>query len=153
MTALTQDSFGLLEKTEPTGLAALVLRVTLGIVMLAHSIYLKLMVFTLAGTASFFESLGLPAAAAYLVFTIEAAAGFTLLIGYKVRLTSLFLIPVLIGATWAHWSSGWLFTNENGGWEYPLFLVMAAVVQLLLGAGIYSFDNKSSTPLNSKAEG
>jgi putative oxidoreductase len=45
------------------------------------------------------------------------------------------LVPVLLGALWVHSGNGWLFTSEGGGWEYPLFLVVAAVTQALLGDG------------------
>ncbi|HEX6689907.1 MAG TPA: DoxX family membrane protein, partial [Burkholderiales bacterium] len=50
--------------------AALVLRVALGVMFIAHAL-LKYYVFTLPGTAQFFQSLGLPAAAAYLTFWAE----------------------------------------------------------------------------------
>ena len=124
--------------------AALVLRMTLGIVMIAHSLYLKLFIFTLPGTANFFASLGLPSNLAYLVFIIEAIGGIGLVIGYQTRIISVLLIPVLLGATWAHFGSGWLFTNTGGGWEYPLVLVAMSVVQLLLGDGAYSISKTST---------
>ena len=41
--------------------AALVLRVSLGVMFIAHSLILKYFVFTLPGTAQFFQSVGLPA--------------------------------------------------------------------------------------------
>jgi putative oxidoreductase len=47
-------------------------------------------------------------------------------------------VPVLLGATWAHAGNGWLFTATGGGWEYPLFLSLTAVVQALLGDGAYA---------------
>ena len=118
--------------------AALILRVALGTMFLAHSVYLKLVVFTLPGTASFFESLGLPRAAAYAVFGAEAIGGVLLILGVKTREAALVLVPVLLGAAWAHWKNGWLFTNAGGGWEYPLFLAAAAVVMALLGDGAYA---------------
>jgi len=119
-------------------IGAFILRVSLGIVLLAHSVYLKLFVFTLPGTADFFLSLGLPGFFAYLVFLIEAIAGVALILGVKTRLFSALIIPVLLGATWAHWSNGWLFSNAGGGWEYPLMLSIIAVVQLNLGEGKYA---------------
>ena len=118
---------------------AFILRITLGTVLLAHSLYLKLVVFTLPGTAQFFTSIGLPGFFAYVVFAMEVIAGVALLLGIKTRVFSVLVIPVLLGATWAHWSSGWLFTNSGGGWEYPLVLVMMAVVQTGLGAGKYAW--------------
>lgn len=118
--------------------AALVLRISLGLIMLAHSVYLKMVVFTLPGTAQHFTSIGLPSSLAYMVFAIEALAGIALILGFKSRIFAVLLIPVLLGATWAHWTNGWLFTNANGGWEYPLFLVIAAITQAFLGDGAYA---------------
>ena len=119
---------------------ALGLRIALGVMFLAHSVYLKGVVFTLAGTAQFFQSIGLPGLLAYLVFGMEALGGLLLILGVKTRLTAVALVPVLIGAMWAHAGNGWLFTNQGGGWEYPLFLAIAAGVQALLGAGAFALD-------------
>lgn len=119
---------------------ALVLRVSLGIMFLAHSVYLKAVVFTLPGTAQFFQSIGLPGPLAYIVFAAEAVGGVLLILGWKTRIVAAALVPVLLGATWAHWDAGWLFTNKGGGWEYPLFLSVAAAVQALLGAGAWALD-------------
>lgn len=116
---------------------ALILRLSLGSILLAHSVYLKMMVFTLPGTADFFSSIGLPGFMAYVVFIIEAIAGIALIVGYQTRVFAAMVIPVLLGATWAHSSSGWLFTNNGGGWEYPLFLTLTALVQLSIGGGKY----------------
>lgn len=116
------------------------LRISLGLVLLAHSVYLKLVVFTLPGTAQFFESIGLPGLFAYLVFAGEAAAGVALILGFQTRLASLLVIPILLGATWAHIGSGWVFSNSGGGWEYPLFLTVTALVQAMLGNGAYALE-------------
>ena len=114
---------------------ATVLRVALGSMLLVHSAYLKLMVFTLAGTVQFFNGLGLPPASALLVITTEITAGLAMLAGFHTRLAALAVVPVLLGATWAHWANGWLFTNTGGGWEYSLFLASAAIAQFFLGDG------------------
>ena len=121
---------------------AMVLRIALGVMFLAHSAYLKLVVFTLPGTAKFFESLGLPAASAYLVFGAEVAGGILLLLGWHTRLVAVALLPILLGATWAHAKNGWLFTNTGGGWEYPVFLAVAVVVQALLGDGALALSQQ-----------
>ena len=118
--------------------AALVLRVALGVMFLAHSLYLKVFVFTVPGTVGFFESLGLPAFFAYLTILAETGGGIALILGFQTRLVALALVPVLLGATWVHAGNGWLFTAQGGGWEYPLFLTVAAVVQALLGSGAYA---------------
>jgi len=123
----------------------LVLRVTLGTVLIAHSLYLKLVIFTLAGTASFFASIGLPSSLAYIVFAMEAVAGIALVVGYKSSWFALSVIPILIGASWAHWSNGWLFTASNGGWEYPVVLVFLSISVFLIGDhidSVYSLSRK-----------
>ena len=48
------------------------------------------------------------------------------------------LVPVLLGAAAAHWGNGWPFMAQNGGWEYPVFLAVAALAQALLGNGKYA---------------
>lgn len=118
--------------------AALLLRLSLGLMFIAHGL-LKLLVFTPAGTAGFFASLGLPGWIAYPVILVEIIGGLLLVAGVHSRWVALALLPVLIGSVvLVHGGNGWLFTNEHGGWEYPAFLIMASFVQMLLGDGVYS---------------
>ena len=121
--------------------AALVLRVTLGVMFIAHSLVLKYFMYTLPGTAQFFESLGLPGALAYLTFWAELLGGIALVAGFATRWVSLALIPILVGATWVHLGNGWVFSGANGGWEYPVFLIAASLVLALLGDGRYALSN------------
>jgi putative oxidoreductase len=121
--------------------SALLLRISLATILLAHSLYLKLIVFTLAGTAQYFTSIGLPEILAYVVFTVEVVAGTAILLGYKSNIFAVLVIPVLLGATWAHSTNGWLFTNTGGGWEYPLLLTVMAIAQIGLGDGEYSISS------------
>jgi putative oxidoreductase len=113
------------------------LRVSLGTMFLAHSVLLKYFTFTLAGTAAYFGSIGLPPALAYVVFALEAVGGVLLVLGVRTRIVAAALVPVLAGATWAHSGNGWVFTSANGGWEYPLYLTVLAVAQVLLGGGAF----------------
>jgi putative oxidoreductase len=117
-------------------IAATLLRVSLGTMFIAHAL-LKYLVFTLPGTAQFFVSLGLPGVLGYATFAIELVGGVMLIAGVGTRIVSLALIPVLLGATWAHSGNGWLFSAPNGGWEYPAFWTITLVVQALLGDGMY----------------
>ena len=118
-------------------LGALVLRVTLGTMFVAHAL-LKIFVFTVPGTVQFFGSLGLPAAVAYFTIAAELLGGVALLLGVYARYVAIALVPILIGATWAHFGNGWVFSAANGGWEYPAFLTVAAIVQFLVGDGAYA---------------
>ena len=121
------------------------LRISLGVIMLAHSAYLKLFIFTLPGTAQFFASLGLPQNMAYFVFTVEVLGGVALILGIYTPYVALALVPVALGATWAHFGSGWIFSNQGGGWEYPLFLAVTLVVQAFLGSGAYTLRSAVQT--------
>lgn len=115
--------------------AALLLRVSLGVLFLAHA-GLKVFVFTPAGAASFFGSLGLPPELAYLTIAAEVIGGVALILGVFTRWVALALIPVLLGAiVLVHGPAGFFFTNANGGWEYPAFWAVALAVQALLGDG------------------
>jgi putative oxidoreductase len=116
---------------------ALVLRLALGVMFIAHAL-LKYYVFTLPGTAQFFGSLGLPPALGYVTFYAELAGGVLLLLGVYTRYVALALVPILLGATWAHTGNGWVFSAPNGGWEYPAFLTVAAIVQALIGDGAFA---------------
>ena len=132
-----------------TAVAALVLRLSLGTMFVAHAL-LKYFVFTLPGTAQFFESLGLPGALGYATFAAELVGGILLLLGVYTRVVAVAVLPVLLGATWAHSGNGWLFTAPKGGWEYPAFLALVAVVVSFLGGGRYALplgsDRAGSTP-------
>ena len=119
-------------------LAALVLRVSTGILFLAHA-WLKLVIFTPAGTVGFFESLGFPGFLAYLVIAAELAGGIALILGLATRWVSLALVPVLLGSIWApHGAAGFFFSNEGGGWEFPAFWAVTLLVQALLGDGAFA---------------
>jgi len=124
--------------THNSNYAALLLRNALGIMFIAHAL-LKILVFTPAGTVGFFASLGVPGWLAYPTMGIELIGGIMLIIGYQTRYVSLALIPILLGSiVLVHGGNGWLYTNENGGWEYSAFLIVASLVQALLGDGAYS---------------
>jgi putative oxidoreductase len=107
---------------------------------IAHAL-LKYYVFTLPGTAQFFQSLGLPGILAYATFGAELIGGGLILAGVYSRWVAAALIPVLLGAAWAHAANGWVFTAPNGGWEYPAFLAAAAAAQALLGDGPFALAN------------
>ncbi len=124
--------------TQTAPYAAFLLRVGLGVITLAHAA-LKIFVFTPAGTAHFFVSLGLPSELAYLTMLVEVVAGTALILGVYARVAAIALLPVLIGAIVSvHAANGWLFTDKGGGWEYPAFWALALVVQALLGDGVWA---------------
>jgi putative oxidoreductase len=111
-----------------------ILRLALGSMWISHAL-LKLLVFTLPGTAHFFEGVGLPGWLAYPVFAAELLGGLAMVFGFYARHVALALLPILLGATFVHLPNGWVFSNQGGGWEYPAFLCIASIVQWLLGDG------------------
>ncbi|MES2317503.1 MAG: DoxX family protein [Pseudomonadota bacterium] len=115
----------------------LLLRTSLGVMWIAHAL-LKLFVFTLPGTAQFFDSIGIPGLLAYPVLAAELAGGVALLLGVYARQVALALVPVMAAAASVHVGNGWVHTSAGGGWEYPGFLVLASVALWLIGDGALS---------------
>ena len=110
------------------------LRIHFGVILLAHG-WLKISVFTIAGTVGYFASLGLPSIVAYLTIFGEIAAGLALIAGMQTRLASILSVPILLGATFVHFGNGWLFSAEGGGWEFPASLTVIAIAIALMGSG------------------
>ena len=128
----------LVEGVTNADLAATILRISMGVLFLAHA-GLKLFIFTPAGTAGYFASLGLPGPLAYLVIAAELFGGIALILGVYSRWVSLALVPILLGSIYVpHGAAGFFFSNEGGGWEFPAFWAVTLVVQALLGNGAFA---------------
>jgi putative oxidoreductase len=130
-----------MSKSDLIPYAALVLRLALGALFLAHG-SLKLLVFKPSGTAAYFQSLGLPGFVAYLTMAAELGGGILLILGIATSLVSLALIPLILGTIFmVHGSKGWMFSNEGGGWEFPAFWAVSLLVQAMLGSGAISIGH------------
>ncbi|MBA85393.1 DoxX family protein [Thalassobius sp. S69A] len=117
---------------------ALVLRVTTGALFVYHGL-LKLLVFTPAGAAGFFDSIGLPGWLAYLTMTAEILGGGALILGIATQLVSAALVPVLLGAAlFAHRGAGFGWTNPGGGMEFPLMWAAVQASLALIGDGAHA---------------
>jgi len=125
--------------------AALVLRLALGTMFVAHGL-LKVFVFTVPGTVQFFQSIGYPAELAYVTIAAELIGGVLLIAGVYTRYVALALVPIMLGALSVHAGNGWLFTAPNGGWEYPAFWTVTLIVQALLGDGAYALKRPAAAP-------
>ena len=139
-----------MNESRNTAYAALVLRLALGTMFIAHAL-LKYFVFTLPGTAQFFASVGFPGVLGYVTFGAELIGGILLVAGVHTGAVAVALIPVLLGATWVHSGNGWLFTSPNGGWEYPAFWTLTLVVQALLGDGAFALRRVVGVPALQRA--
>ena len=126
--------------------AALLLRVSLALMFFAHA-WLKIAVFTPAGAAKYFASLGMPGFLAYLTMAAEIGGGGLLLLGIGTRWVALALVPLMLGTiVLVHGRNGWLFTNKDGGWEYPAFWTVGLIALALLGDGAAALGPKLGLP-------
>jgi putative oxidoreductase len=120
-----------------TELGITLLRVGLGTMWIAHAL-LKLLVFTLPGTAQYFVSIGFPGWVAYPLFAAELLGGMAILLGLYARQMALVLSPVMAVVISVHAANGCVHTAPGGGWEYPAFLLLASLALWLAGDGALS---------------
>lgn len=120
--------------------ATALLRITSGALLLTHGL-IKLLVFTPAGTAGYFESIGFPGPLGYLVMAGEIGLGLALILGFMTRWAALAALPILLGSIIPHAGNGFLFSNTGGGWEFPVFWSILLIVQALLGDGAFALGS------------
>ncbi len=122
--------------------AGTLLRLALGGLFLAHGLT-KLLVFTPAGTAAYFQSLGLPGVLVYFTIVAELGIATALLLGVYARWIGLLGVPLLLGTiVTVHGANGFSFANAGGGWEYPALWAVALVVLFLLGDGRWTLRSR-----------
>lgn len=124
-------------QTKQQEMGAFLLRAALGTMWLSHA-GLKFFVFTIPGFAGWLTSQGLPAFMAWPVFLMEVIGGAMILAGLYGRYASIALIPVMAVALMTHLPNGWVHTSTGGGWEYPLFLIVASIAHALIGDGAFA---------------
>ena len=125
------------QNMDTQNIALAMLRISMGTIFIAHGL-LKVLVFTLPGTVAFFDSVGFPGFLAYIVTFAEIGGGAMLVLGIYTRQVALLLLPIMLGATWVHLGNGWVFSNPNGGWEFPLLLAVITIVMAMSGSGAWS---------------
>ena len=114
---------------------------------IAHAL-LKWFVFTIPGFANWLETQGIPTFMAWPVFLLELAGGIMILIGFYGRYASAILVPIMLVAAWTHLPNGWAHTSEGGGWEYPMFLVLASIAHVLIGDGRFAIRSNQALTSN-----
>jgi len=121
---------------------ATLLRWGLGVLFLVHGLT-KLLVFTPAGTAAYFHSLGLPGALGYVALVLELTLAAALLLGVYARWVGLLGVPLLLGTIVSvHGANGFSFANAGGGWEYPAFWALALLVLFCIGDGKWTLASR-----------
>jgi len=116
------------------------LRAGIGIVFLIHGIGKLLSIGPFAvgisGTAGFLTSLGIPAAIffAWIVALAETFGGLFILVGFLTRYAAVAVaIDMIVAISLVHFKNG--FSSQNGGYEFPLVLLLGAIALILSGAG------------------
>jgi putative oxidoreductase len=124
-------------------LALLVFRVAVGAVMLAHGYNHIFGGGKIAGTARWFESLGMRPGIvhAWMASITELAAGASLILGLLTPLGGAGVIGVMLVA-WItnHRGNGFFIFRPGEGWEYVMTLTFAGLLLATLGAGGWSLD-------------
>lgn len=126
----------------------LVLRIVLGIIFMGHGAQKLFGMFGgpgIAGTTGFFGSLGvpMPGVMAWVVGLFEFLGGLYILLGFLTPVGGIMITCVMIFAiALVHLSKG--FWNGNGGMEFPLMNLAAALALVFTGPGRYSVEGASA---------
>lgn len=125
-------------------LAALLLRVMLGVVLLAHGWNHLFGPGGVEGTARWFGSMGLrpPRLHALASGWTELCAGTGLLLGLFTSLQCAAVVGVMaVALVTAHRTNGFFIFRPGQGWEYVAVLALSAVALAVLGPGEVSLDD------------
>jgi len=125
-------------------LALLAFRCAVGAVMLAHGINHIFGGGKIAGTARWFESLGMKPGKvhAWVASLTEVGGGTMLVLGLLTPLAAAAVIGVMLVA-WItnHRGNGFFIFRPGEGWEYVMTLTFAGLALAVVGPGEWSLDN------------
>ncbi|ERL56395.1 DoxX family protein [Psychrobacter aquaticus] len=135
-----------------TGYAALILRVPVGLILMAHGAQKLFGWFDgggLAGTAGWLSSIGMEPGylMAILAGSAEFFGGIALVLGLLTRPAALVAAFTMLVAIFSVHISNGLFA-DNGGYEYALTLMVALVSLAIQGGGYLSIDKALSEKSN-----
>jgi putative oxidoreductase len=122
-------------------IAPLILRIALGLVFLMHG-YSKIFVQGHAGVTGFLGGLGFPMPSVFAAILMygEFIGGALLIVGLLTHWVAKFDIVIMLTALFlVHWKNG--FMVSNGGYEFVMLMIAAAVSLMITGAGKYSLDD------------
>jgi putative oxidoreductase len=128
----------------PASLGVLLLRATVGVVFLAHGWNHVLRGGRIAGTARWFESLGMRPGVvhAWLASLTELGAGALLVLGLLTPLAGAGVVGVMLVA-WVtnHMRNGFFIFRPGEGYEYVMTLTVAGLCLAATGGGRLSLDH------------
>ena len=156
---MTTEQYRETRADPPAGLAALfdsprldlvfapygifVLRVAIGIDWIVHA-FLKTWRGMYTHEALLAKN-GITPLLAWPTFSLEVIGGCAILLGWYTRQWAAFLMIFLAVVVWIKWPVGWLYSNTGGGWEYPLFWLVAQSTLVLSGGGAFAL--RKSRPM------
>lgn len=114
-------------------LGSLILRVVLGVSFLIHGV----IKFNdgIAGTAGWFDSIGIPGFMAYVVALIEVVGGIAMILGIGTRIVAALFAVVMLGAIFTvKLSVGFAGNGQMAGYELDLAFLVMSVYLLLNGS-------------------
>lgn len=127
-----------LDRLQP--LALLVMRLALGVIMIAHG-YQKVFR-NLRPFVHMVGSMGLPQWLGYVAAFTELLAGLLILVGFFTRPAAFALCVDLAVAIWkVHWRNGLMGSPDHPGFEFPLAVAALAFALIFYGAGAISIDH------------
>ncbi|OAT80604.1 oxidoreductase [Bacillus sp. MKU004] len=122
-------------------LGALILRIALGLTFFVHG-FVKFQG-GIENTAGFFESLGLPGFAAYVVALIELIGGVAMILGFGTRVTAVLFAFIMLGAiAKVKLAGGFLGNGQGAGYELDFALLAMSVYFILVKTASFSLDSK-----------
>lgn len=124
-------------------LGLLILRVAVGVTMIAHGYNHIWGGGKIAGTARWFESLGMKPGTlhAWLASITELGAGALLIVGFLTPLAAAGVVgTMLVALITNHLKNGFFIFRPGEGYEYVLNLIAAGLALGAIGAGTWSID-------------
>jgi putative oxidoreductase len=125
-------------------LVLLIARVALGLMILAHGYAKVFRGGKLAGTAGWFDSIGMRPGKinAYMAAGTEIGVGILLTLGLLVPLAAAGLVALMtVAIVTVHRKNGFFVYNAGQGIEYCLMLIVSAITVGSFGGGQYSIDH------------
>ncbi|MEJ7635219.1 DoxX family protein [Aeromicrobium sp.] len=136
--------------------AALILRIALGVTLMAHGWNHGFGSGGLAGTAGWFESIGLRPAKVHAAISAyaELAAGAALVVGLLVPFAAAAGIGIMtVAFVTVHRRNGFFIFGDDEGYEYVGVLAFALTALAVLGGGELSVDHALDLDLDGIAIG
>jgi putative oxidoreductase len=120
------------------------LRLAIGVDWIAHA-FLK--VYRGMNThEALLERNGITPLLAWPTFSLEVLGGLCILLGLYSRQWAVFLLIFLGVVVWIKWPVGWVYSSTGGGWEYPMFWLLAQCAFVLMGDGAFAMRKAKLLP-------